>query len=112
MQEMDWQNGGWMRTLGLFMNGAAAEIRDNRGQCAEDADFLMLLNAYHEPVPFRISSELYHEGWKVAFDTSRPGLAVDTESVGRNRLVNLAGRSLVLLSHERPGHERAAKIER
>ena len=47
--------GGWMRTLGMFLNGAAPEIRDNAGECAEDADFLLLLNAHHEPVPFRIS---------------------------------------------------------
>jgi glycogen operon protein len=101
MQDKDWQDGGWMRTLGMFMNGAAAEIRDDHGQCAEDTDFLLLLNAHHETVPFRISFELYHGGWKLAFDTSRPMLSVDTEPVGRNRLVKLAARSLVLLSHER-----------
>ena len=101
MQDKDWQDGGWMRTLGMFMNGAAAEIRDDHGQCAEDTDFLLLLNAHHETVSFRISFELYHGGWKLAFDTSRPMLSVDTEPVGRNRLVKLAARSLVLLSHER-----------
>jgi isoamylase len=101
MQDKDWQSGGWMRTLGMFMNGTASEIRDDHGQCAEDTDFLLLLNAHHEPVAFRISFELYHGGWKVAFDTSRPGLGVDSEPVGRNRLVKLAARSLVLLSHER-----------
>ena len=54
-----------------------------------------------EAVAFRISHELYHGGWKVAFDTARPTLEADKESVKRNRLVNLAARSLVLLSHER-----------
>ena len=90
-----------MRTLGMFMNGMASEIRDGEGQCAEDTDFLLLLNAHHEPVAFRLSHELYHGGWNVAFDTARPTLGVDTEAVKRNRLVNLAARSLVLLSHER-----------
>ena len=81
MQDKDWEDGGWMRTLGMFMNGTASEIRDDHGQCAEDTDFLLLLNAHHEPVPFRISFELYHGGWKVAFDTSRP----DVERRTRNR---------------------------
>ena len=61
----------------------------------------MLLNAYHEPVAFRISYELYHSGWKVAFDTARPELPIERESVKRNRIVDMAPRSFVVLSHER-----------
>ena len=90
-----------MRTLGMFINGTVPEIRDGSGKFAEDADFLLLLNGHHEPVSFRISHQLYPSGWKVAFDTARPSLPVEKESVKRNRLVNLAARSLVLLSHER-----------
>ena len=100
MVAKDWEDGGWMRTLGMFINGLAPEIRDNEGQCAQDADFLLLLNAYHEPVSYRISHELYPSGWKVAFDTARPTLPVETETVKRNRL-SLAARSFVVLSHER-----------
>jgi hypothetical protein len=37
----------------------------------------------------------------VAFDTARPALPVETEAVRRNRLVSLAARSFVVLSHER-----------
>jgi isoamylase len=101
MAAKDWEGGGWMRTLGMFMNGKAPEIRDSKGQGTEDSDFLLLINAHHEPVSFRISHELYPSGWKVAFDTARPTLPEEKESVKRNRLVNLAARSLVVLSHER-----------
>jgi glycogen operon protein len=101
MVAKDWEDGGWMRTLGMYINGKASEIRDSNGQCAEDADFLLLLNAYHEPVSFRISHELYPSGWKVAFDTARPGLAIEQEDVKRNRLVSLSARSFVVLSHAR-----------
>jgi isoamylase len=99
MGAKDWQNGGWMRTLGMYLNGTSPEIRDSEGQCAEDQDFLLLLNAHHEPVAFRISYELYHSGWRIAFDTARPELAIDVESVKRNRLVDLSPRSFVVLSH-------------
>jgi hypothetical protein len=37
----------------------------------------------------------------VAFDTSRPTLPVEKEPVKRNRLVSLAARSFVVLSHAR-----------
>jgi isoamylase len=101
MEGKDWEDGGWMRTLGMFMNGMAPEIRDAHGQICDDWDFLLLFNAHHEPVAFRISHELYHAGWKLAFDTARPTLEIGKETVKRNRLVQLAGRSMVLLSHER-----------
>ncbi len=101
MGAKDWENGGWMRTLGMFLNGTAPEIRDSAGNCAEDKDFLLLINAHYQPVAFRISYELYHSGWKIVFDTARPDLAIEEQSVGRNRLVNLTERSFVLLSHDR-----------
>ena len=90
-----------MRTLGMFLNGIAPEIRDSAGQSVHDKDFLLLLNSHHEPVAFRISYQLYHSGWKVAFDTARPNLPLEREVVKRNRIVDMAPRSFVVLSHER-----------
>ena len=101
MDARDWEGGGWMRTLGMFLNGMAPEIRDSEGQPVQDKDFLLLLNAHHEPVAFRISYQLYHAGWKVAFDTARPNLPLEQEAVKRNRIVDMAPRSFVVLSHER-----------
>jgi isoamylase len=101
MGPKDWEKGGWMRTLGMFLNGTAPEIRDSSGSCAVDKDFLLLLNAHHERVQFRISYELYHSGWRIAFDTARPELPIEEESVKRYRLVDLVPRSFVVLSHER-----------
>jgi glycogen operon protein len=101
MGPKDWENGGWMRTLGMFLNGTAPEIRDSAGNCAEDKDFLILLNAHYQRVAFRISYELYHSGWKIVLDTARPELPVEEQSVGRNRLVDLTERSFVVLSHDR-----------
>jgi isoamylase len=101
MSPKDWEEGGWMRTLGMYLNGRAPEIRNSAAQCTADMDFLLLLNSHHEPVSFRISHELFPTGWKIAFDTARPDLETDQELVRRNRLVSLVARSFVLLSHER-----------
>jgi hypothetical protein len=90
-----------MRTLVMFLYGTAPEIRDSAGNCAEDKDFLILLNAHYQRVAFRISYELYHSGWKIVLDTARPDLPVEEQSVGRNRLVDLTERSFVVLSHDR-----------
>jgi hypothetical protein len=61
----------------------------------------MLTNSHHAAFDFRISRELHHAGWRVAFDTARPRLGLEKELVGRSRLVRLAPRSLVLLCHDR-----------
>jgi glycogen operon protein len=101
MEAKDWEDGGWMRTLGMYLNGTAPEIRDHAGSRVADSDFLLLLNAHHAPVNFRISQELHHGGWRLAFDTARPELVESQVQVKRNRLINLEARSLVLLRHER-----------
>ena len=101
MEAKDWDDGGWMRTLGMYLNGTAPELRDERGRCALDKDFLLLLNAHHEPVAFRISYQLHHTGWKVAFDTARPDLPLESELVKRNRVVDMAPRSFVMLCRDR-----------
>ena len=101
MEASDWEDGGWMRTLGMFLNGMAPEIRSADGRSVRDKDFLLLLNAHHEPVEFRISYQLYHSGWRIAFDTARPGLPLEREVVRRNRIIEMTARSFVVLSHER-----------
>ncbi len=101
MEATDWEDGGWMRTLGMYLNGMAPEIRNSAGNCAQDNDFLLLLNAHHEPVAFRISYQLHHSGWRVAFDTARPDLPLEKEVVKRNRVFDMAPRSFVVLTHAR-----------
>jgi glycogen operon protein len=101
-QEMapdDWDNGGWMRTLGMFLDGNAPEIRDPEGSETEDYDFLLLLNAHHEPVEFHLPEELADSKWTTHFDTAHPEAG---EAKGlRQPAPRLEGRSLVLLRRER-----------
>jgi isoamylase len=94
MGAKDWDDGGWMRTLGMFLNGMAPEIRDSAGQCAEDKDFLLLLNAHHEPVAFRISYQLYHSGLE---DRVRHGAARSAHrgGIGRTQPARRPHRALV-----------------
>jgi isoamylase len=101
MEADDWENGGWMRTLGMFMDGNAPEIRDPDGLEIQDNNYLVLLNAYHEPVAFKIPPSLSKNRWKMTLDTAQPELPSEKET-GTGTL-KIEARSLMVLvskSHE------------
>jgi glycogen operon protein len=104
MQVDDWENGGWMRTLGMFMDGNAPEIRDPDGLEIRDNNYLVLLNAHHEAVDFKIPRSLSKSKWKVELDTAQP-TANGGQRVARS-MIKIEGRSLVVLfSKSDPPHE-------
>ncbi len=96
MAEHDWEDGGWMRTLGMLLFGDAPEIRDAEGRRVEDDDFLLLINAHHEPVRFRLPEDVKGFKWFVAFDTSRPELQSGKERL-RAASIKLTQRSFIVL---------------
>ncbi len=100
MSDSDWDNGGWMRTLGMMLPGNAPEIRNTLGRPVRDNDYLILLNAHHEPVDFRVPKDVRRKRWFVAFDTNRPDLETGKERITGGK-ARLAGRSLVVLGHAR-----------
>jgi glycogen operon protein len=103
MTEEDWENGGWMRTIGLLLFGDAPEIRSPKGGRTRDDDFLLLLNAHSEPVAFRLPAETRRKRWMISLDTARPKLTADEEVVRRGRIL-LEGRSSVVLRHKKRAH--------
>ncbi len=96
MSEQDWKEGGWMRTIGMFLFGEAPEIRDGAGVRVTDDNFLILLNSHHEAVDFRLPEELGQAEWSVVFDTARPEFPEGTEKVSALTM-KLEGRSLAVL---------------
>jgi glycogen operon protein len=89
------------RCLGVYLAGSALTEIDARGQRVVDDDFVVLFNAHHDSVPFRLpATTLAPHGdgrWQAIVDTARDdGLApdgiFDAEST-----YPLEGRSLVLL---------------
>ena len=98
MKREDWENGGWMRTLGMYLPGVAAEIRDRDGRHIEDDDFLLLVNAHDQPVEFRVPQPRRRAVWTLTVDTARPDQT--PASLHQNRVLQLEGRSLVVLSRK------------
>jgi isoamylase len=84
------------RSLGVFLSGAAIQETDMRGRPIRDASFLVLFNAHHENVPFRLPN-LGGGEWfaqlDTAFDDGRP----PPQAHASGAEYPLQGRSLALL---------------
>ncbi|MEO6054035.1 MAG: glycogen debranching protein GlgX [Chthoniobacterales bacterium] len=100
MEDQDWENGGWMRTLGMVLFGDAPEVRDSEGKKAKDDDFILLLNAHHEAVGFQLPDDIKDRKWQIAFDTARPELPVESEKIDPSGLIPMEARSYMVIRHE------------
>jgi glycogen operon protein len=95
MTERDWQQ-DFARCLGVYLAGGAIERRGRRGEPIRDSNFMLLMNAHHEAIPFRIAEMLSGKPWTAVLDTARAdpwALRVVAAEQG----YALQGRSLVLL---------------
>jgi isoamylase len=72
MTQGDWEQ-GFARCVGVYLAGGAIERRGHRGQPIKDSNFLLLVNAHHEVIPFRIAPELSAKTWFTVMDTAAEG---------------------------------------
>lgn len=105
MREEDWEEGGWMRTLGMLLFGDAPQIRNAEGRRVRDNDYLLLLNAHHEPVRFRLPADVRRKRWNVMIDTAHPDQEEGSIRV-RTGYVDMAARSLVVVCHSKSSSPR------
>ena len=68
MTDEEWDMG--FRTIGIRLAGDAIAEKDTRGQAILDETFLLLLNAYHEEVPFILPAHKKGVRWELVLDTS------------------------------------------
>ena len=110
MSEDEWRNPE-ARSLGMFLAGQGLEETDARGRKLGDENFLVLLNAHHEDIPFTLP--IFHPGsrWVAWMDTSHDdGLrAADTRESGA--VYPLQARSLVILMERRLMERKNGKKE-
>ncbi len=69
MTDDEW-NQEHARTLGMFLSGSAVDEVDERGQAITDDNFLLLMNAHHEEVPFQLPTAASEMRWIALIDTS------------------------------------------
>lgn len=83
--------------LGVFYSGEALEDADERGKKVRDDNFLLLLNAHYEPVPFVVPDAPVGKEWIVLIDTAES----DVANGNTNKVTSpysLQARSLTLLT--------------
>jgi glycogen operon protein len=89
----DWGT-SYARAVTMALSGATGD------HTAPDDPFLVMLNAWWEPLEFRIPPPLVGIGWQVEIDTADPGAA--GRAIDPEVAVSLTGRSLLLLRGTQP----------
>ena len=93
MDDGDW-NSAFARSVGIFINGDAIPGRDPWGQRIVDDSFLVILNAYYEPIDWTVPRQ-WGEHWQVVLDTARP--AGNGTEVPATEPLEVEGRSILVL---------------
>jgi len=94
------------RTIGLWLNGAGADTRDEHDRADSDDTLLILLNAGASAVEFRLP-KYDPVGWRFVLDTALP--EAQAGSVWQTDTYPLAGSAVAILRHPRQaGYEQAA----
>src|SRR5262249_13843156 len=88
MTEADWTK-DYTRCLGVYLAGAAIERIDRRGRAVRDANFLVLINAHHELIPFKLPQFTPRTEWHTLMDTAT-GAAPQSGSPRRTDLQRTA----------------------
>jgi len=96
MNDEDW-GVGYAKSLGVLLNGQANPERDRHGRLVLDTSFYLALNAWEQPIEFRLPSAEWGGPWQVVLDTSdaRPVYRPDLLTPGQ--ALPLLGHHLVLL---------------
>jgi isoamylase len=94
MTRRDWLQQDGHR-LGVFLNGDAIGDFTPQGDPIVDDSFLLLFNAYHEPVVFTLPPPRFGRRWKLELSTAEPAAAGDVAPA--RGLVPLDERSVVVM---------------
>jgi isoamylase len=93
MTDEEWRS-DTVRTLGVRLSGKYLDMTDEAGERLLDDTFLVLLNAYHESVDFKLPPRDRPACWQRVFDTVDPA-AEPYEWTG-DAPYKVAGRSMVV----------------
>jgi isoamylase len=96
MTRRDWENPDH-RSLGVFLNGQATGARDRHGQPVLGDSFLVLFNAHHEDVVFKLPAARFGPRWSVELTTAAPHVQAGAESYRARGDCYVTARSITVL---------------
>ncbi|HVM93054.1 MAG TPA: glycogen debranching protein GlgX [Terriglobales bacterium] len=106
MTDDEW-NQNFARSLCVSLSGEAVDEVDERGQHVRDENFLLLLNAHHEEIPFTLPPAAENSGWIALIDTSCQTTRRPDAFYGGSSSYPLQARSLALLVERSASQVRA-----
>ena len=108
MTQDEWQ-AGWIRSFGMWLNGATLDEVNVVGEPITDDSFLLLFNPHHEHVRFMLPKPAEGKVWEVCFDTKNVAAAKRGGPV--RKFYNLIERSMAVLQ-ELAAHSSVSPMDR
>ncbi len=96
MTLVDWARGDAF-ALGAFLNGEEIPTLDERGEPMEDESFIVLFNAWREPVTFVLPPARFGRRWGHELCTADPELAPNGKAYAARAAVPVEARALRVL---------------
>jgi glycogen operon protein len=96
MTQRDWKRGD-AHALGVFLNGEKLDDTDLRGEPVRDRSFLVLFNAWHEDVEFRLPNASYGRNWSLVVSTAEPALERGGRRRSAREMLTVGARSMLVL---------------
>jgi glycogen operon protein len=101
MTDEEWTS-GWVRCLGVMLNGETLDHVDEKGERILDNTFLVMLNCHHEPIQFYLPAGPQGSPWELVIDTNRPDLQPGSQILNSGEPFELVRQSFALLREQRP----------
>ena len=109
MTEENW-NSGFALCLGMMVSGDTMDVRDVHGEAVKDDTFLLLFNAFHEPMTFVLAGK-QDVSWQVVIDTeAESGFLEDGPTHSSNDELELCPRSMCVLRLVKGTQEEAYSV--
>jgi glycogen operon protein len=100
MTDEEW-TAGWVRCLGVMLNGETLDHLDEKGEAMIDNTFLIMLNCHHEPIQFYVPAGPQGSPWDVVIDTNRPDLPASSHFLNAGEPIELVRQSLIMVREQR-----------
>jgi glycogen operon protein len=97
MHANEWHS-GFGRCLGAILNGETSDVHDCDGKPVLDETFMLLFNAHHEPVTFKLAGIAGHI-WQMFLDTrEESGFLTEPRFCPAGEEIEVADRSVCVFS--------------
>jgi len=104
MTAQEWEK-DFARSLAMWLHGDSLPETDDRGRALRDSSYLVLFNAHHDAIDFRLPDAGPGVTWRAEVDTSFESGEPGAERASPEGAYTLPGRSLALLREVPPGRQ-------